>query len=205
MNRDMSILSKMRTIDIKGKPYVTVPSRIEAFWSMCPDGQIITEQTVDEPDRCAFICRIYDDKDRLICVGHASEVKDSAINRTSMVENCETSAIGRALGIAGIGSLDSIASAEEVLMAQAAQTPARGSVSLSKAVSSDSPTKEASARGFAHMKALLDRCRQAGMDMQLVGSCVTEATGKKSTEFGVAEYAKACDVLEGLLKEADNG
>ena len=88
---------------------------------------------------------------------------------------------------------------------RAATSPVRAAVSPSKAVSTDNPTKEASARGFAHMKALLDRCRQAGMDMQLVGSCVTEATGKKSTEFGVAEYAKACDVLEGLLKEADNG
>ncbi|MCQ2771082.1 MAG: hypothetical protein MJ236_04705, partial [Clostridia bacterium] len=38
----------------------------------------------------------------------------SFINKTSFIENCETSAVGRALGFAGIGSKTSIASAEEV-------------------------------------------------------------------------------------------
>jgi len=44
---------------------------------------------------------------------HEDESK-SQINRTSAIENCETSATGRALGLLGLGSESSIASAEEV-------------------------------------------------------------------------------------------
>ena len=52
----------------------------------------------------------------LLATGYAQETvsKNQNINRTSMLENCETSAVGRALGFVGIGSVDSIASADEM-------------------------------------------------------------------------------------------
>ena len=46
------------------------------------------------------------------------------MNATSYIENCETSAVGRALGMLGIGSTDSIASADEVMNAQQRQAQA---------------------------------------------------------------------------------
>jgi len=56
---------------------------------------------------------VKDESGRTIATGHALEKKDSTfINQTSYIENCETSAVGRALGILGIGVDTAIASAE---------------------------------------------------------------------------------------------
>jgi hypothetical protein len=51
-------------------------------------------------DACVFYCELYADKDDKVPVatGYAEEVKsDRGVNSTSFVENCETSAIGRAI------------------------------------------------------------------------------------------------------------
>jgi hypothetical protein len=51
-------------------------------------------------DACVFYCELYADKDDKVPVatGYAEEIKsDRGVNATSFVENCETSAIGRAI------------------------------------------------------------------------------------------------------------
>jgi hypothetical protein len=83
---------------------------------------------------------------------------------------------------------------------RAAQMPARAAVSPSKAASSAGTGAKPPARGFEEMKALLDKCRQAGMDMPTVGSYISGEIGKKSTEFTSADFARACGLLEELLK-----
>ena len=71
---------------------------------------------------CICKCIIADTEQRVIATGHAHEVKSASnINKTSFVENCETSAIGRALAMMGIGIDVSIASANEVKDAIAKQ------------------------------------------------------------------------------------
>ena len=63
---------------------------------------------------CVFKAQIIIDGE-VVATGHAYEKESSSfINKTSYIENCETSAVGRALGIFGIGIDASIASAEEV-------------------------------------------------------------------------------------------
>ena len=63
-----------------------------------------------------------DSKEVVLGQGTAYEKEGSSnINRTSYIENCETSAVGRALGMAGFGIDTSIASAEEVSGAIAQQ------------------------------------------------------------------------------------
>tara|TARA_R110002096_G_scaffold7741_5_gene33179 strand:+ start:101 stop:499 length:399 start_codon:yes stop_codon:yes gene_type:complete len=58
----------------------------------------------------------------LVAVDHAEEVRGSSnINKTSALENCSTSAVGRALGWCGFASTESIASADEVKVAIARQ------------------------------------------------------------------------------------
>lgn len=105
----------LRTMDIKGKDYVEVNQRIKAFRMLYPTGSIRTELISNEDGVCVFKAEIYSDDDRLLGVGHAQEKEDSSfINKTSYIENCETSAVGRALGMLGIGIDTSVASAEEV-------------------------------------------------------------------------------------------
>jgi hypothetical protein len=51
-------------------------------------------------DACVFYCELYADKEDKVPVatGYAEEIKsERGVNATSFVENCETSAIGRAI------------------------------------------------------------------------------------------------------------
>ena len=112
--------NEVRTIDVKGKGYVEVNERIKAFRKLFPMGTIETEMISNENGICVFKAivsgAITTEGERLVLgVGHAYEKEGSTfINKTSYIENCETSAVGRALGMAGIGIDTSIASAEEV-------------------------------------------------------------------------------------------
>ena len=108
---------KLKTIDIKGKEYVEVNERIKYFRENYPSGQIITDMLSNYNGVCIFKATVIVDE-VIRATGHAYEKEDSNfINKTSYIENCETSAVGRALGIFGIGVDTSIASAEEVLNA----------------------------------------------------------------------------------------
>lgn len=104
-----------KTTDVKDKPYVEVNQRIKAFRSVCPGGAIITEMLSNENGVCVFRASIYDEEQKIIGTGTAYEKETSSfINKTSYIENCETSAVGRALGMCGFGIDNSVASAEEV-------------------------------------------------------------------------------------------
>lgn len=104
----------MESINIKGKEYIPVNERIKEFWKRYPDGNIITEIISNDNGVCVFKATIYING-TVVATGHAYEKETSSfINKTSYIENCETSAVGRALGILGIGIDTSIASAEEV-------------------------------------------------------------------------------------------
>lgn len=110
----------MKSINIKGKNYIMVNERIKFFrenaqfkgWSLTSDIINLTE------DSCIIKATITDQDGVVKATGFAQEDRTSSmINKTSFIENCETSAWGRALGNLGIGIDDSIASAEEVEMA----------------------------------------------------------------------------------------
>lgn len=106
------------TIDVKGKNYAEVPQRIKAFRSVCPMGSITTEMLSNAEGICVFKATICDESGNVLGTGTAYEKESSSfINKTSYIENCETSAVGRALGMCGFGIDTSIASAEEVLNA----------------------------------------------------------------------------------------
>ena len=108
---------ELKTIDIKGKAYVEVNERIKAFWKLYPEGRIETKLLSIENGTCIMKAEAYKDKanEKPDATGTAYEQEGSTfINKTSYIENCETSAIGRCLGILGIGIDTSVASAEEV-------------------------------------------------------------------------------------------
>lgn len=116
---------QFKTTNIRGKEYVEVVERIKYFRqeNQYKNWTISTEITMtDDREECICKCVIADTEQRVIAVGHAHEVKASSnINKTSFVENCETSAVGRALAMLGIGIEKSIASATEVAIAVARQ------------------------------------------------------------------------------------
>ena len=105
-------------IDIKGKRYTVVSSRIQAFRKLIPDGSISTEILSMDEETVVMRATIADETGRILATGTAFENKGaSRINATSYIENCETSAVGRALGMLGIGSDESLCSAEELVNA----------------------------------------------------------------------------------------
>lgn len=105
----------IKTTDIKGKEYAEVNQRIKAFRMVYPNGSITTELLALKDGVCIFKAKVTNNDGDVIATGTAYEKENSTfINKTSYIENCETSAVGRALGMAGFGIDTSVASAEEV-------------------------------------------------------------------------------------------
>lgn len=125
--KDIEKVNKeLKLTDIKGKMYAEVPQRIQAFRKIYPDGFIRTN-IVSLADGVVVIkaeagYRPDGGEDMILGTGIAYEREGSSfINKTSYIENCETSAVGRALGMLGIGSEESVRSAEEELNANMQQ------------------------------------------------------------------------------------
>ena len=110
--------SLLKKTDIKGKDYIEVNQRIKGFKMIYPEGFIHTQLVSMADGICVMTAEVgyYENGEkRILGTGTAYEKESSTfINKTSYVENCETSAVGRALGMAGIGIDTSVASAEEV-------------------------------------------------------------------------------------------
>lgn len=105
----------IKTTPIKGKDYAEVNQRIKAFRSICPDGCIETVMLSCSDGVCVIQAIVKDENGKVLGTGHAYEKEGSTfINKTSYIENCETSAVGRALGMCGIGIDTAVSSYEEV-------------------------------------------------------------------------------------------
>ena len=106
---------KLKTIDIKGKAYVPVNVRLKYYRETYPDYQLVTEIIKHDDEFCLMKASVIDPKGVVISTGHAYErITQGFINKTSHVENCETSAVGRALAIFGIGIDEEVRSYEEM-------------------------------------------------------------------------------------------
>lgn len=116
--------------DVKGAPYIAVHERVKAFRKVFPFGRIVTKSNVAD-GVCTSTTEVFvlagdifpnaEDPARpvLLATGTAVEKDGSSyINKTSFVENCETSAVGRALGFCGFGIDKAVASADEVQNAE---------------------------------------------------------------------------------------
>ena len=104
----------IQTMDVKGREYAMVHQRIKAFRMVYPMGYIKTD-IVELKDGVVTMKATVGVGDMILGTGYAQEKETSSyINKTSFIENCETSAWGRALGAAGFGIDTSVASYEEV-------------------------------------------------------------------------------------------
>ena len=128
-------MKKIKTHKIGQNEYVDVSERIKHFWELHPNWSIITLiEKVDLESGVVIIkAWVEDETGRVRSTGHAHEFqadKKSRVNMTSFVENCETSAIGRALGTLGIGTEHGIASAFEVQLAKEKEAEMNGVIPI---------------------------------------------------------------------------
>ncbi len=136
--------------DVKGKNYIEVNQRIKAFRMVYPNGSIATEIVSLENGVVTMQTTIKDDEGKILATGYAYEKENSTfINKTSFIENCETSAVGRALGMCGFGIDTSVASYEEVANAVQNQN------------------KESKQSG-ANKQKLIDYCKTNNIDLKEV-------------------------------------
>lgn len=116
----------MQTINIKGKEYIPVSERIKEFNRLYENGSITTEilsslgdsrvviKAIVIPDVSVEMVRTF--------TGYSQAAwGEGMVNQSSALENAETSAVGRALGMMGIGVVDSVASADEMHKSDASQ------------------------------------------------------------------------------------
>jgi hypothetical protein len=165
------------TTDVKGKAYAEVNQRIKAFRSICPNGSIETNILSCNDGVCIMQAIVKDDAGKVLGTGHAYEKEGSTyINKTSYIENCETSAVGRALGMCGIGIDTSIASYEEVANAIKQQE--------------ERPTE-------VHVSALTKLAEQKGVK---VAQILKKYNVKEIKEMSMPDY---CACTRGLQEMAD--
>ena len=161
---------KFKTTNIRGKQYVEVNERIKFFRQEeeYKNWTISTEFTALDSEMCVCKCVIADPNQRVIATGHAHEERSSShINKTSYVENCETSAIGRALAMMGIGIDTSIASANEVNDAIAKQ-------SSDSSLSSSAPVDNIMDKAVGYIKTSTDKRKAFDSVVAKYGEQLTE-------------------------------
>jgi hypothetical protein len=120
---------KEKAIDIKGKDYVQVKDRI-TYFNETYDAGMIQTKLVSQPDAqmvvmMAKVTPDFSNPDRYFTGYSQAKWGDGNVNTTAALENAETSAVGRALGMMGIGIIDSVASADEMNKAGVVENFAR--------------------------------------------------------------------------------
>lgn len=104
-----------KAVDIKGKKYVLVSDRVLFLAENHPDNYSIETEILPLSTETTWVVKATLTLGNQKYTGHAQEViGDGYINKTSALENAETSAVGRAIAMAGIGVIDSIASVDEI-------------------------------------------------------------------------------------------
>lgn len=108
--------AEIKMTDIgRGKEYAEVPQRVTAFRKLYPNGSLTSELVMYENGVFIVKATACDEEGRILGTGLAYEKEGSSfINKTSALENAETSAWGRCLAACGLIGGDSICSAEEV-------------------------------------------------------------------------------------------
>lgn len=145
-------------IAIHGREYQTVAYRVSLFREQHPDYSLTTSVIERDPQCVVMQATIADADGRVLATGHAEEYRSSSqINKTSALENAETSAIGRALAALGLGGTE-FATANEVQNAIHQQdNPTAGEPKREKPVKLDGPYTSKTAL-WAAVKAFVHSC-----------------------------------------------
>lgn len=155
--------------------YRTVAERLSQYWTEHPDGRIVTTLVSGEGNYWIFRADVYRHRDDAnpVSSGHAHEVIGAnQINKTSALEVCESSAVGRALAIY-LYSGSQIASLEEVQRAKQRQNE-----NTSRAIAGSKQTKPATITqvGNNHFRAPVNEDPVLDTRSQLLADLITGAT-----------------------------
>ena len=173
--------------------YIPVQERINRFWQEHPEGRILTQLESDRGDfeRCRYSAAVYLDAndERPVATGYAFEVAGSGANRTSHEENCETSAIGRALANMGYAtSHKDRPSREEMSKASRDDRPAAP-------VSHDKPTDK-------QIKMVFALARQIGFDDDKVNTLAREHGAESLSSLTRRQISALIERLQSLSDQA---
>lgn len=190
------------------KDYVEVNVRIERFYQKYPNGRINTH--IESNDNGVVIMKadVYRDMSDAFpsSTGHAYEKEGSSyINKTSYIENCETSAVGRALAILGFEIKKSVASKEEVANAQHQQNQTQPQQPKPTQGTADTATFPSEAQ-MKMINAKLANCGYGKGDMPTILSVITKAIGydvKTLTDIKKADINRLAEFLT-THKKGDN-
>jgi hypothetical protein len=95
--------------------YETVHERLVRWWAAYPDGQILTSIHHYDGDVVVFRAEGIDGSGKVIATGYAEEIRNSSpVNKTSFLENAETSSIGRMIQNSPIAASKERPSREEM-------------------------------------------------------------------------------------------
>lgn len=126
--------AEIKTLPLGKKEYAEVAERVKAFRKLYPEGRILTEIVKNEDGVIIMRAMVSTEDCKMLATGYAQEKEGTSnINRFSALENCETSAVGRALGFLGLTGGGSIASYEEVSNAKLKQEGNKLATSTEKA------------------------------------------------------------------------
>ena len=168
-------------VNIHGKLYKTVAKRIDEFRNDHKDNLSVLTELVESNDNIVIMKATITDKDgRAIATGYAEEKRNATmINKTSALENCETSAIGRALANFGYGGGE-YASADEVANAISQQAEAKPA----------KPNKPTEAQ-LNYIKSLAKNAGKSDEETQAILDKMTSGTIASATIKKMKEQADA--------------
>lgn len=189
------------------KDYVEVNVRIMKFYEKYPEGRILTEIVKWENEVIVMKATAYRDNSEVpASTGYAYEKEGSSfINKTSALENCETSAVGRALAILGFEIKKSVASKEEVVNAQLQQASIKQSSDGFGTVvfESKGPQKQSNDYRITEkqLKRLYTLGNNVGISSEKIKSQVLKEFGVEPKELKKSQYDGVCKRLEAKVKK----
>lgn len=189
------------------KDYVEVNVRIMKFYEKYPEGRILTEIVKWENEVIVMKATAYRDNSEVpASTGYAYEKEGSSfINKISALENCETSAVGRALAILGFEIKKSVASKEEVANAQLQQASIKQSSDGFGTVvfESKGPQKQSNDYRITEkqLKRLYTLGNNVGISSEKIKSQVLKEFGVEPKELKKSQYDGVCKRLEAKVKK----
>ena len=184
---------KSKAIDIRGKQYVLVSDRVNYFNETYPQGFIQTKLlSSPDADMVVIKAKVVPDYTQIgrSFIGH-SQAKwgEGMVNKTAALENAETSAVGRALAMMGIGVIDSVASADE--MKKATSDPI---MQVTKGMGNDKPASE------PQKKMIFAVAKDKGLDPDKTKEAIKSYF--KLNSYSDLTVSQAKKAIDNLLKKA---